>query len=71
MKLAIATAESLPVAAALERVLRHLVSNSQIDERELERARRVAAASGQRIDAVLGQLGLVSDRELAGALAAR
>ena len=70
MKLAIATAESLPVAAALERVLRHLVSNSQIDERELERARRVAAASGQRIDAVLGQLGLVSDRELAGALAA-
>ncbi|HEY1414204.1 MAG TPA: GspE/PulE family protein, partial [Rhodopila sp.] len=39
------------------------------DQRTLERARRVAAESDQRLDAVLIQLGLVSERGLAEAYA--
>jgi general secretion pathway protein E len=40
-----------------------------IDQRTLERARRVAAETGERLDHVLTQLGLVSERGLAEALA--
>src|SRR6202030_572280 len=40
-----------------------------IDRRTLDRARRVAAETGARLDQVLTQLGLVSDRGLAEALA--
>jgi general secretion pathway protein E len=39
------------------------------DSRAIERGRRVAAESGQRLDAVLLQLGLISERDLAEAAA--
>jgi general secretion pathway protein E len=47
-----------------------LVRDGQCDNRTIERARRVAADSDQRLDAVLIQLGLVSERGLAEAYAA-
>jgi general secretion pathway protein E len=47
-----------------------LLRQGQCDLRTLERARRVAAESGQRLDAVLIQLGLVSERGLAEAYSA-
>jgi general secretion pathway protein E len=45
------------------------VARSVIDGKALERARRVAAESGQRLDSVLTQLGLVTERGLAEAFA--
>ena len=47
-----------------------LVEQGQCDPRTIDRARRVAAESGQRLDKVLIQLGLVTERGLAGAYAA-
>ncbi len=58
---------SIPDAEALLRVL---VERKQLDTRAIERARRVAQETGQRTEAVLSQLGLVTDRDLADALAA-
>jgi general secretion pathway protein E len=46
-----------------------LLRQGNCDQRTLERARRVAAESDQRLDAVLIQLGLVSERGLADAYA--
>ncbi|TMJ60846.1 MAG: type II secretion system protein GspE, partial [Alphaproteobacteria bacterium] len=46
-----------------------LVDSGAIDRRTLDRARRVATETGARLDQVLTQLGLVSDRGLAEALA--
>ncbi len=46
-----------------------LVDGGAIDRRTLDRARRVAAETGARLDQVLTQLGLISDRGLAEALA--
>src|ERR1700759_595246 len=46
-----------------------LVDSGTIDRRTLDRARRVAAETGARLDQVLTQLGLVSDRGLAEAFA--
>src|SRR5690242_17976745 len=46
-----------------------LVDGGAIDRRTLDRARRVAAETGGRLDQVLTQLGLVSDRGLAETLA--
>jgi general secretion pathway protein E len=46
-----------------------LLRQGNCDQRTLERARRVAAESDQRLDAVLIQLGLVSERGLANAYA--
>jgi general secretion pathway protein E len=46
-----------------------LVDNGAIDRRSLDRARRVAAETGARLDQVLTQLGLISDRGLAEAVA--
>ena len=46
-----------------------LVDGGAIDRRSLERARRVAAETGARLDQVLTQLGLISDRGLAEAVA--
>ncbi|MBV8504335.1 MAG: Flp pilus assembly complex ATPase component TadA [Alphaproteobacteria bacterium] len=46
-----------------------LIDSGAIDRRTLDRARRVAAETGARLDQVLTQLGLVSDRGLAEALA--
>jgi general secretion pathway protein E len=42
-----------------------LVDSAAIDRRSLDRARRVAAETGTRLDQVLTQLGLISDRGLA------
>jgi general secretion pathway protein E len=47
-----------------------LLREGHCDQRTLERARRVAAESDQRLDTVLIQLGLVSERGLAEAYAA-
>ena len=47
-----------------------LVSDGHCDSRTIERGRRVAAESGQRLDKVLIQLGLVTERDLAHAYAA-
>jgi len=46
-----------------------LVDSGTIDRRTLDRARRVAVETGSRLDQVLTQLGLISDRGLAEALA--
>ncbi len=45
-----------------------LVDDGAIDKRTLDRARRVATETGGRLDQVLTQLGLMSDRGLAEAL---
>ena len=46
-----------------------LLHQGHCDQRTLERARRVATESDQRLDTVLIQLGLVSERGLAAAYA--
>nr|WP_294529026.1 ATPase, T2SS/T4P/T4SS family [uncultured Rhodopila sp.] len=46
-----------------------LLRQGHCDQRTLDRARRAAAESGQRLDAILIQLGLVSERGLADAYA--
>jgi general secretion pathway protein E len=56
-------------AEALARLGSALVDSGAIDQRTLERARRVATETGGRLDRVLTQLGLISDRGLAEALA--
>ena len=58
---------AIPDAEALLRVL---VERKRLDTRAIDRARRVAQETGQRTEAVLSQLGLVTDRDLADALAA-
>ncbi len=55
--------------AEYERLGALLVSQGHCDAKTLERARGVAAETGQRLDSVLIQLGLVSERGLAEALA--
>jgi general secretion pathway protein E len=47
-----------------------LMAQGQCDLKTLDRARRVAAESGQRLDSVMIQLGLVSERGLAECYAA-
>jgi general secretion pathway protein E len=59
-----------PAGTAVDRLADLLVSQSHCDARTIERGRRVAADSGQRLDTVLIQLGLVSERGLAEAYAA-
>jgi general secretion pathway protein E len=46
-----------------------LIEAGLADERMLERAARVAEENGARLDSVLAQLGIVSDRALAGLIA--
>src|SRR3974390_2764234 len=46
-----------------------LIDSGAIDRRTLDRARRVATETGGRLAQVLTQLGLISDRGLAEALA--
>jgi general secretion pathway protein E len=55
---------------ALDGLAHLLVAQNQCDLKTLERARRVAAESGQRLDSVMIQLGLVSERGLAEAYTA-
>ena len=54
----------------LEALSSMLLERGLVDEKTLDRARRVASETGQRLDAVLTQLGLVSERGLAETLAA-
>jgi len=56
-------------AGAMTRLGATLVGSGAIDQRTLDRARRVAGETGGRLDQVLTQLGLVSERGLAEALA--
>ena len=53
----------------LSRLSDILLARGALDNRTLERARRVAADTGGRLDRVLTQLGMVSERDLAEALA--
>ncbi len=57
-------------ATQLERLGELLISLGHCDAKTLERARNVAAETGQLFDSVLIQLGLVSERGLADALTA-
>ena len=57
------------IAEALARLGSELIESGAIDQRTLERARRVAGETGGRLDRVLTQLGLISERGLAQALA--
>ena len=56
-------------ADALARLGAALIGSGAIDQRTLDRARRVAIETNGRLDRVLTQLGLVSDRGLAETLA--
>src|SRR5262249_40433716 len=66
---AIATDATAP-EAAVEGLAAYLVDGGVLDTANLERARRLAGESGNRLDTVLTQLGLVSDYSLAEGLAA-
>ena len=57
-------------APPLERLATYLVETGQCDTRTVERGRRVGLETGQRLDRVLLQLGLLSERSLAEAFAA-
>ncbi len=61
---------SAPTGSAIERLAALLVELGQCDARTVERGRRTAQDSGQRLDKVLLQLGLVTERGLAEAYAA-
>lgn len=54
---------------SLEALAALLLERGRCDTRALERGWRVAAESGQRLDVVLPQLGLVSERDIAEAYA--
>jgi general secretion pathway protein E len=56
-------------ATLLEALIDLLVSEGHCDAKAVERGRRVAEDNGQRLDRVLSQLGLVTERSLAGAYA--
>jgi general secretion pathway protein E len=56
-------------AALIDALAAQLVTNGACDARTVERGRRSATETGQRLDTVLSQLGLVSERGLAEALA--
>ena len=58
---------SMPAASPVEALATLLLADGTCDLRTLERARRVATESGQRLDKVLIQLGLVTERDLARA----
>ncbi|HUC72915.1 MAG TPA: ATPase, T2SS/T4P/T4SS family [Stellaceae bacterium] len=64
----VASPTAQDAAEALNRLGPALIESGAIDLRTLERARRVAAETGGRLDRVLTQLGLISERGLAEAL---
>jgi general secretion pathway protein E len=64
----VASPTAQDAAEALARLGPALIESGAIDLRTLERARRVAAETGGRLDRVLTQLGLISERGLAEAL---
>ena len=63
----VAAAPGEGLARALDDLAALLVEQGHCDSRGIERGRRVAAETGQRFDAVLMQLGLVTERGLAQA----
>jgi general secretion pathway protein E len=63
---ALSPVDPVPMLARLESTL---IAGGAIDQRTLERVRRVAAETGGRFDQVLTQLGLISERGLAEMLA--
>ena len=65
----IASPDKQDTADLLAKLGTTLVESGAIDRRTLDRARRVASETGGRLDQVLTQLGLMSDRGLAEALA--
>jgi general secretion pathway protein E len=65
----IASLAAVDADEALSRLGPTLLDTGVVDQRTLERARRVAAETGGRLDRILTQLGLVSDRGLAETLA--
>jgi len=65
----LADQEATREAAELQRLAMLLVAKGFVDDRSLERARRVAMDTGARLDRVLTQLGIVSERGLAEAMA--
>src|SRR5579875_3558285 len=56
--------------AAIDALAAILLARGLCDERAIERARRVAAETDGRLDHVLKQLGLVTERDLASSYAA-
>ncbi len=66
-----AVSSPTPSDTAADAVVAMLEASGQCDARTMERARRVAVESGQRVDRVLIQLGLVNERDLAAAFAAK
>jgi general secretion pathway protein E len=52
-------------SATVESLVALLMREGRCDAKSIERCRRVAEESGQRLDAVLSQLGLVTERDLA------
>jgi general secretion pathway protein E len=60
---------SCDVTQAMTDLAARLIDRGVLDHRTLERARRVAVETGGRLDSVLTQLGVVSERSLAEALA--
>jgi general secretion pathway protein E len=54
---------------AIEALIEHLLASNAVTRPALDRARRAAGASKERIDKVLYKLGLVEERALAGAWA--
>jgi general secretion pathway protein E len=65
----VASPTAQDAAEALARLGPALIDSGAIDPRTLERARRVASETSGRLDRVLTQLGLISERGLAEALA--
>jgi general secretion pathway protein E len=62
--------QTLSPDQAMTELAGFLVDNRQCDGRTIERARRVAEETGQRLDNVLIQLGLLTERGLAESFAA-
>jgi general secretion pathway protein E len=63
-------AQTLAAGTSMDALAEILLRNSHCDARTLERGRRMAGESGQRLDVVLIQLGLVTERGLAEAYSA-
>src|SRR5437660_12476103 len=61
--------ETSEISDELGRLGEHLIARGLVDHRTLDRARRVAAETGGRLDRVMTQLGMVSERGPAQALA--
>lgn len=62
--------EQAAAASFLDSFGAFLVEGNKLDSQALERARRAALSTGDRIDRVLGKLGLLPDTDLALSLAA-